>query len=158
MRKRTPMPKRTPEPYTVIDPKWIDVLEELDKKLLAKQHTPLLQRKVYHDTKGWVWEPMDLSELNNEDASYLELTAIASTKSIDALSDVCGISYEEDEDCDYAEIENRVLRTRKKYWTFEVGPLDRNHPQTALRYGFITAENYEAAKAELIAVKDCEDE
>lgn len=144
------MSKKQNEPKAkrVIEQKWLLVLEELNKQLEAKGHSAFMR-----DSHN---RPVDISTYDNEQIEWLELTAIASTKDRDALDDVASISYEEDEDCDSDEIEKDMLRSRQKWWEFEVEPLDRNHPQIALQNGFIAAKDYETAKAILVALPDKE--
>lgn len=140
------MKKKQDQPKRAIDPKWLSVIEELNKQLEAKKHQAFLR-----DSHN---RPVDVSVYDNEQIEWLELTAIASTKDTEALGEIADIAYEEDEDCDSKSIENDLLRSRKKYWEFEVEPLERNHPQIALQNGFIVAKNYEDAKAKLLALPD----
>jgi hypothetical protein len=131
------------KPTIKIEQKWIDVLKELDQKLIASGKQP--------------WGNLE-DDRSTDSVTYLELTAIASTKDREALEKVCYISYEEDEDCDSKSVENDILRdtknTKDEYWEFEVAPLDRSHPQVPDSYGFVVAETYEAAKAILLSLPD----
>lgn len=154
------MAKKAPAPKIVIDQQWIDVLRELDKKLMAKNHDPLLKRRVpLGEGKGWGFEETDLSKLDNEALSFLELTAIASTKDSEEIGEEFTVTYEEDEDCDYKSKENDILRggmRGKEIFNFEVDPLNRTHPQMVLSYGLIVAKTHAEAKAELMALPDAQ--
>lgn len=134
-----------------IDPVWLNVLRELDKHLLAKRHDGFLA--IW---RGLEQMQMDLSKMGNDQLHHMELTAIASTKDTESIQEAFSVSYEEDEDCDFTEIENRLLRGLgdNEIFTFEVEPLERNHPQVALQHGFIVAKTYEEAKAKLMSLKE----
>lgn len=134
-----------PDQKIVIDQHWLDVLIDLDKQMKAKGNSVFLP------------DPSALDKLSGETLSFLELTAIASTKNEDAIHEKFPVSYEEDEDCNYAQTENSVLRgglNGGKIFTFEVAPIYREHPQMVLKYGFIVAKNHAEAKEQLIALPD----